>query len=249
MNCDELRDSYELYAIGVLDGPERDEIEEHLMRECAVCSAALKRAMEMNGYVTALAPLVEPPARLRKRVLASIGAPQTGFTWNFAWAGIAALAFVGLLWFSIQDRKLSTQLADARRQVAEQAARLEATNSDLTRVRDAMTFLSLPDTEVLLTGRTAALPPRGRAFVNRGAGVLLIADRLPPTGPGKTYEMWIIPKGGSPVPAGLFQSDPGGNALHLHRAQVQPGSVVAVTVEPEAGSPAPTSTPLFVVGM
>jgi anti-sigma-K factor RskA len=249
MNCDELRDSYELYAIGVLDGPEREEIDEHLTRRCATCTEGLRKAREINSFVATLAPTVEPPPRLRKRVLASIGASPTGWSWNFAWAGAAAILFAGVLWFSIQDRKLNAQLAEARIALAQAATRLEASNSDLARVREAINFLNSPGTEVLLTGRSASLPPRGRAFVNRNRGVLLIADRLPPTGPGKIYEMWIIPKGGAPRPAGLFQSDPNGSAVHLHVAEVQPGAVVAVTVEPEAGSSAPTTTPLFVVGM
>lgn len=37
--------------------------------------------------------------------------------------------------------------------------------------------------------------------------VLLIASDLAAAGQGKTYEMWVIPKGGAARPTGLFQSD------------------------------------------
>jgi anti-sigma-K factor RskA len=59
---------------------------------------------------------------------------------------------------------------------------------------------------------------------------------------GKTYEAWVIPKGKAPRPAGLFQ---GGKpaTVHLHGVP-QKGAVVAVTVEPAGGSPAPTTTPI-----
>ena len=52
--------------------------------------------------------------------------------------------------------------------------------------------------------------------------MLLIASNLPPAPAGKIYEMWMIPKGGKPVPAGLFQSESTGAAMHI-----QPGPVDA----------------------
>jgi anti-sigma-K factor RskA len=85
-------------------------------------------------------------------------------------------------------------------------------------------------------------------FVNPSRGVLLIASNLPRTPADKIYEMWIIPKAAKPVPAGLFQSQDDGNAMH-----VQPGTVdvpstaaIAVTVENRAGADQPTTQPLIV---
>ena len=75
----------------------------------------------------------------------------------------------------------------------------------------------------------------------------LIAKYLPAAQAGKTYEMWVIPKGGAPRPAGLFQSQ-GGTAMHILSGPVDMASVgaIAVTLEPEAGSSAPTTTPIIV---
>ena len=55
--------------------------------------------------------------------------------------------------------------------------------------------------------------------------------------------MWVIPKGGAPRPAGLFQANPDGTAVHILAGALDLASLnaVAVTVEPAAGSPAPTS--------
>ena len=77
-------------------------------------------------------------------------------------------------------------------------------------------------------------------------GVLLIASNLPKAGPDKTYEMWVIPKGGAPRPAGLFQSD-GMRALYILNGPVDVSVIgtVAVTLEPAAGSAAPT-TPILI---
>jgi anti-sigma-K factor RskA len=78
----------------------------------------------------------------------------------------------------------------------------------------------------------------------RGANgnATLMVSGLDPAPKGKTYEAWVIPKGKVPRPAGLFR---GGKptTVHLHGVP-QKGAVVAVTVEPAGGSPAPTTTPL-----
>jgi anti-sigma-K factor RskA len=74
-----------------------------------------------------------------------------------------------------------------------------------------------------------------------GNGTLMVSG-LDAAPKGKTYEAWVIPKGKAPRPAGLF---PGGKTttVHLHGVP-QKGAVVAVTVEPAGGSPAPTTTPI-----
>jgi anti-sigma-K factor RskA len=79
----------------------------------------------------------------------------------------------------------------------------------------------------------------------------LIASNLPPLAPGKAYEMWTIPKGGSPRPAGVFQSDPQGSALHIFSGPVDTSTLetVAVTVEPESGSATPTMPLVFAAGL
>ncbi len=81
------------------------------------------------------------------------------------------------------------------------------------------------------------------------ATVVLAADRtatlevsgLAAAPPGKTYEAWIIPAGGTPRPAGLFAQD--GVAL---RGAVPPHADVAVTLERAGGVSTPTMSPLVV---
>jgi len=63
--------------------------------------------------------------------------------------------------------------------------------------------------------------------------------------------MWIIPKGGAPRPAGLFQPASDATAMHIEPGPVDVAATaaVAVTVEDEAGAPQPTSQPLIVAPM
>ena len=59
-----------------------------------------------------------------------------------------------------------------------------------------------------------------------------------------TYEAWVIPKGGNPKRAGIF--DGGGSTTVVPLGEgVPPGSVVAATIEKSGGVDAPTQTPII----
>lgn len=80
-----------------------------------------------------------------------------------------------------------------------------------------------------------------------GKAVLVTTD-LPPTASDETYQLWFVRDDGA-VPAGLFEPDREGSATALLDGAVQAGDVIAVTVEPEGGSPTgqPTSDPIFAI--
>ncbi|MGH9632619.1 MAG: hypothetical protein ACRD7E_30295, partial [Bryobacteraceae bacterium] len=61
MTCEELQDSYELHALGLLEDVERAELEEHLHRGCPTCTVGLRRAMVLNAAMLSTSPEVEPP--------------------------------------------------------------------------------------------------------------------------------------------------------------------------------------------
>ena len=82
--------------------------------------------------------------------------------------------------------------------------------------------------------------------INRRRGVVLIASNLPQVEEGKTFEMWLIPKGGAPVPGGLFRAGNDGTGLFIHTGNIPENlAAVAVTVEDEAGAQAPTTKPII----
>jgi anti-sigma-K factor RskA len=81
---------------------------------------------------------------------------------------------------------------------------------------------------------TVSVGPTGRATLS--------VSGLAGAPSGKTYEAWIIPASGAPRPAGIFSGST--NAVPLN-GTVPKHAVVAVTVEPSGGSPAPTTTPIF----
>ena len=234
MSCDELRDLYELYTLGLIEPEERAEIEAHLSRGCEVCLKKLGEAQAVGAALMASVPELRPPARVKRRLLASLGVQPAGWTWAAALA--AACMLVVALWLSDQERRRANELAQTRGEMMQVVAERD-------RMLQALSFLNHPGTRQVGFGKGA----QGNIFLNSSRGVLLIGSNLPQLAPGKIFEMWLIPKGASPRPAGLFTANPDGTAFHLLAGAVDFSSLdtVAVTVEPESGSPGPTTTPII----
>ena len=85
---------------------------------------------------------------------------------------------------------------------------------------------------------------RGLVAVDQTGQGVIVVNELPKAPAGKTYEAWVIPKGGAPRPAGLFAG--GGSTTVVQLARMVPrGATIAATVERAGGVQAPTSTPVF----
>ena len=240
MNCNELTDGYDLYALGVLDEPERSELREHLARNCEICAPEVRRAALRVSSFAAMAPIVDPPARLRGRVMAGVGVqPRSAWNWMQTWATIAAAVLLGVFW-----------LGHVRRERVQNAA-LEQAMQQVRQSEEMLALLNAPDTIVRVSSEGASQPPQGKVFLNPKSGVLLLASNLPPAPAGKIYEMWVIPASGNPVPAGLFQTESNGSGVHLFKGPVDVASTgaVAVTLEAAEGAPQPTSIPIIVAPM
>jgi anti-sigma-K factor RskA len=236
MNREEFQELCELYALGVLDPADQEEVQDHLRTEGAAAEETLRRAMVLNALVMASAPEVSPPARLRSKVIASLTGKSKSSLWNWAWAGVAAGLLATAIYFGVQTRQNSSELAQVREQLRRQSAESQ-------QAAQAFALLSDPRTKLAVAGQ-------GRAtyFLNPERGVALIASSLAEVAPGRTYQMWVIPKGQAPRPAGLFKPDAQGNVVHLFVNAIDIGTTaaMAVSVEPETGSPAPTTTPMLV---
>ena len=239
MSCEELKDAFELYSLGLVEEEERAEIEAHLARGCDACRTSLNEALAVNALMLASVPGANPPARLKRRIRASFGRERAGWGWLGALAAacLAALA----AWLGVEERHRTAELVEARQALFQRTAEQD-------RLQRALSFLHQPDTRQVNFGAGQPRPPRGSVFVNPQLGVLFIAGNLPPLPAGRTYQMWVIPKGAAPQPAGLFQSASDGSALHVLPGPLDAASLgaVAVSVEPQSGSPAPTTTPIIV---
>ena len=240
MTCDELRPDYLLYALGVLEEPERSEVRTHLARRCEACTAGLREARGLAFAIGATVDGPQPSRQLRGRILAAAGTvPATRWNWFTAWVAAAATAVAAAGLMLYQAQSFRSELAQTRIEI-------ERSGAAAASLRQALDLIQAPETREVNFGQGQPEPPRGRVFFNP-SGVLLVASRLPAPPPGKTYEMWLI-RGGKPAPAGLFVSGPQGNAMHLYRPPAPPAEtdVVAVTLEAAGGVDAPTSKPIIV---
>lgn len=244
MTCEDFKGQYELYAWGVMDEPERDELASHLERRCPVCVPQYAKALETNALLAMTTEsLEEPPKRLRARVLASVGIEQksSGLFSLFRWVPVLAGLVLAYGVVEYQQRETGREIASLRNTI-------QSDSQELAKSRQVLQFLNAPETKEVTFEKGA--PARGRVFVNPDRGVLLTASNLPPAPVGKTYEMWIVPKQGAPIPAGIFQSDAGNNAAHVQRGPVDLSSAaaVAVSLEDEKGATTPTKV-LFAVSL
>ncbi|MBT2467701.1 anti-sigma factor [Streptomyces sp. ISL-66] len=140
-------------------------------------------------------------------------------------ASIAAAAAFGALavW---QHQEARTQVQHAEAQVREASAVLAAADARTVHGRTS-------------GGATASVVTSAR--LNKS---VFVASGLPPAPVGKTYQLWFDDHG-TMRPAGLVHQD--GTRL----MQGDPGRALAVglTLEPEGGSPRPTSSPLILLSL
>jgi hypothetical protein len=135
----------------------------------------------------------------------------------------------------------SNELSHAREQLA-------MIRSERDQMRAALEIMSRSETRSVQFGRAENVP-HGRVFVNRNGGLVFVGSQLPQLAADRTFELWLVPQTGAPRPAGLFRPNATGDSVNVSQIAVDPSETkaVAVSIEPLAGSNAPTTTPILVV--
>jgi anti-sigma-K factor RskA len=249
---EQFAEDLSLYALGALEGDKQIALEKHL-DDCPACRQELEK---MRGDAAWLAFSVSgprPPANSRQRLMSAIekeprglraATPARRFTWfkGFEWAVVTAAALLVLI-FARQNRDLRQQLSAVQSQSWGEMQQLH-------QAKDLIASLTSAEAEhfTLVASKTPP-PAEGKTIYIRSTGtVIFLASNMPQLPAQKTYELWLIPTSGAPIPAGLFKPDEHGNATVV-KPPLPTGveaKAFAITVEPEAGSPAPTSTPIMV---
>ena len=120
----------------------------------------------------------------------------------------------------------------------------------LVQARDLIATLTSADAArfTLVASKTPPQPQGKAIYVRKSGTLVFLATNMPALPAHKIYELWLIPENGAPVPAGLFRPDAQGNAA-LIKPPLSTGlqaRTFAITIEPSAGSAAPTSKPIMV---
>lgn len=248
-----------VYALDALPDEEREVFEQHLM----VCAACAQEVAELQATASRLgaASHETPPSSLRARVLAEIDATRQehpeGVTDDDEWPGRGRATLPEI--HTDADRTGTGHPAWLTRvSVAAAAVLLVAVgglslviaelNDRLAQIEDSSgrvaDVLAAPDATVVATegptggvARVVASPVRGEA--------VFLADDMAPAPEGHTYELWLIEPDAF-VPAGFVETDDRGRATQVMTGDIAGASAIGVTVEPEGGSPQPTTEPVLV---
>ncbi|MFH0517167.1 anti-sigma factor domain-containing protein [Streptomyces sp. M41] len=241
------------YALDALEGGERIRFEKHL-KACDSCAVEV-RALSEDAVRLAWSTAAPAPAAMRDRVLAAVrttaqeppgrepararAAQLPPHVWGvqppprtrasrprpmlvpFATVTAAAALVVAAL-FAVQAGRTQDQLDAQRVRASEIANVLAAPDARATAGEDAR-------------GRrigVVASASAGRAIVTlRGYG------KVPD---GRVHQLWLMRPDAQPRSLGLFDGDTPLIASGLDKSATS----LAVTIEPDGGSPQPTSQPL-----
>lgn len=248
-----------LYSLGVLEGEERANLEQHLA-SCAACKLELEQ-LRGDGALLALSTTgPKPPQRARQRLLDAVakeiptsraenaqemGHPAGRHSW-WGWMGWAATAAVVVFAASLWKENLALRqtLASSSQQAAQSTHELE----ELRRITAPILE---PETQrVTLVSAKTPPQPQGKAFYLRSRNSLVfLASNMPALPLQKAYELWLVPMSGAPIPAGMFKPDAHGSATVVNPPLPagMEAKAFAVTVENEAGSSTPTM-PIMMLG-
>jgi hypothetical protein len=199
--------------------------------------------------LSAVGPM--PPQRTRERLLNAVkNEPRRGRRlvmrrpwWSFApYFALVLLAVFGLLLWR-DNVTLRRRLDASEQRSAQQTA-------DLDRARMVMDVLTNPGANhYVLAATKNAVQPEGRASFIPWKGLVFTASHMKKAPQGKTYQLWLIPENGAPMPAGTFNPDERGNVALIMPKMVKapPAKMFAVTIEPDGGSQTPTM-PIIMAG-
>ncbi|MCB0045146.1 MAG: anti-sigma factor [Caldilineaceae bacterium] len=189
---------------------------------------------------------------------------RIGIWWraNAASAAIGVAAAALLLFTGLYMVQLQGRIGDLEDQLSAGVQELAALQAEMVQIEEVNALLqeqirgqnaqlaSLTSADLVLAlAGTEDAPNAGGLFSLTADQATLVASNLPPIGEDQTYELWLIPDGGAPAPAGLLSAQSGERAIWTITVPLRSGefALVGLSIEPAGGSPAPTG-PIVLLG-
>ena len=228
-------------ALSALDAAEEHVLNEHL-ENCSECRQELEEWQATAATLAVVPDPVEPSPGVRERILSEVrkelSAPEVipfrstprniwrSFGSLGAMAAVVLLTalIVGLVVLWRENNKIKNELAQAK-EFVEMATTPGAQVKELRGVD-------------LGSGASATLA------YDKSGRAMLIAHKLPSVPQGKAYQLWFIVGKNPPMPGKTFSPDVAGTGVLREQMPKEAidSAIFAITLEPEGGSDAPTSS-------
>ncbi|MDQ6825898.1 MAG: anti-sigma factor [Candidatus Eremiobacteraeota bacterium] len=231
------------YALGTLGTDEAARFAQHL-RSCPECQtecAFLHPAVDALGVSAEAQPSDFLKARIMKAIRPTTNVPAQKKARSIVWPAylVAAACIVLALLTAVSNLRLGTELARVRGRAAETEQRVAYQSRSLAAQRLMMADLMATDAKRYRV--------TGGQVVRRGDRLYLAMNSMAPLSKGHVYQAWTLPRGSKTMsPSITFSPDNSGVAVISLPERGSALAAVAVSVEPEGGSKAPTSKPQFV---
>jgi hypothetical protein len=249
MDCEQIQEMLDAYALGAADAADAGVIEAHVA-DCVRCWEELTRAQQTAALVALTLPLEQPPAALEKRIMRAADAdsnretspaarPRIRLGWPAA-AGALGLAAAAALAFA---SFLQVQMNDLRNDKDELALELESTQEVIRDQAQVIAISAATDRQEIDMEAVAA--PEGawaEYFWSRTAGGgFIVCHGMPAPVEGEVYQAWFE-MDGKLVSAGTFTPSEDGTCVYpMHPEEPVRGiDGIGVSEEQAGGSESPS---------
>jgi anti-sigma-K factor RskA len=265
-NCDQFRELMEAYALGALDPEERAALEAHLATGCADCAKAVQEARWLVSQLAYAAPEAAPSDMLKGRLLQTVRAESQARSETkpralsaksavpyWLWAAVAALVLFSF-YSTWNMRRLQNEIRESNDRAATLLQQRQKTELQLASAkREAMILMDPSSVKIVPAGKSAE-GMELEAKWNPELGVVVMGENIPMPSPHHVLQLWFIPKapGAKPMPSMMMMPDANGKFMVLVSnppESMNATKAIAITEEPEGGSPWPTETPRWVGGV
>jgi hypothetical protein len=251
MDCEQVRELLDAYALGAADAAEATTIKEHVA-DCVRCWSSLGEAQRVAASLALSTAIEKAPPSLRSRVFAETERrrwPAPGFAprlhrlWPAA-TGVLAAGAIAALAFAIV---LQAEVNDLRGDRDRLTADVQNAGGVLDEQRQLMAVLAAPDAQQI---NLQPADPSSQALAvyywsrSSRTGALL-SNNLPPLREGQLYHAWLL-TGDEVYDAGSFEAWNGVGQLSMDIKDVPARPVgIGVSIEDAAGAEQPREMFLF----